>query len=431
MSDSQHSVSTASASVDLFQRINAICALVNEVTDEKELLEESLRQTMSVFGAHRGSIFICKEESGNELVLSAVEGMPISDQKAMVKRMGEGVVGRVAANKQPIVVEDISNDERFKNYKARKSYKTPSFICTPLLVKDKLLGVINITDKHSGHGFSKEELQLLDFLATQIALNYQRVKLHEKFKKIVQESQTLRDELGRSSQEADILKKQVLVQERLASIGKLAGGIAHEFNNPLDGVMRYTNLCLDHLGDEEIVRNYLLEVKNGLNRMAGIVKSLLACSRSSELASQKIDINRSIELAVKDLQAEILHKNIKITKSLTRGLPLILDLGLDRIAINLIRNAVDAIEKEGVIRVKTAQKDDDIIFEVEDSGCGIESERISQIFEPFYTTKDIGRGCGLGLTIVSEIVKNYNGDIHVESKPGDGTKFIVRIPRTI
>lgn len=413
----------------IFAKVAEICAIVNSVQDEKVLLGQSLEQTLALFGAKRGSIFILKEgREGEELVLQAAIGMAMKDQEVLVKRMGEGVVGRVAASKEPIVVEDIGRDERFKGYKVGASYKTASFICAPLLVKDELIGVINITDKGCGSRFSHEELQLLDFLATQIALNFQRAKLYQGFEKVLKETQNLRDELGRSSRETDLLKKQVQLQERLASIGKLAGGIAHEFNNPLDGVMRYTNLCLEQIGEDEVARSYLLEIKRGLNRMAGIVKNLLACSRGVVPTAQKVDVNWAVEQAIDLLQPEILAKDIKIEKEFARDLSPILDLGVERIIANLVRNAIDAIEEEGRIFIRTRAGSGNIVIEVCDTGCGIEAEQIDQIFEPFFSTKDIGRGCGLGLTIVGEIVKGYNGEIKVSSKPRSGTTFTVTIP---
>ena len=271
---------------ELFQQIGDICAAVNAVSSARELLEVSLKKTLDLFGAIRGSIFIL-DENERDLILKIAQGMEVKEQENMVKRLGEGVVGRVAASKKPIFVTDISQDHRFKNYKARSSYKTPSFICAPLLIKDKLIGVISLSDKECGSHFSSNELQLLDFLSSQIALNYRRIQLYQKFKTIEEESQTLKHKLGKSSEEATHLKKQVVLHEKLATIGKLTGGIAHEFNNPLDGVMRYTNLCLDHVKDDEVVRGYLLEIKNGLHRMANIVKSLLACSRTTGPSLQK------------------------------------------------------------------------------------------------------------------------------------------------
>ncbi len=419
------------SSSELFQKIGDICAAVNTVSDEDELLQISLDRTMELFGAVRGSIFILNHNR-KELVLRVVRGIAWAQEEKMIKQLGEGIVGKVAVSKKPIFVDDIANDDRFRNYKARRSYRSPSFLCVPLIIKDVLIGVINIADKDSGLRFSKTELQLLDFLASQIALNYRRVQLYQKFKIIVKESRSLKDELGKSSKQTDDLKRQVELQERLASVGKLAGGIAHEFNNPLDGVMRYTNLCLESTerGGEgcDVCRGYLLEIKHGLNRMANIVRSLLACSRSSAPTLRKIATRDAIQQVVKNLHSDACYRDISVREELDHNLPEVTDLGFDRIVSNLVRNAMDAVDERGEVIVICRQDYDRLILEVRDNGCGIPQDYVDSIFEPFYTTKDIARGCGLGLTIVSEIVKAYNGRIDVKTKENEGTTFVVTIP---
>lgn len=412
----------------LFQKISDICSSVNVTKDSRELLDTSLHQVMELFGAQRGSIFILSENK-KELVLKAARGLEVDEKQKLVKLMGQGIVGRVAETKKPVVVEDIAKDRRFGDLKPRRSYRGPSFICAPLMVKDKLIGVINITDKESGLRFNKDELQLLDFLSTQIALNYRRVNLYQKFKSLEKESELLKTELGKSSAEAKNLKKQIVVQEKLASIGKLAGGIAHEFNNPLDGVIRYTNLSLQHLNaDDEVVRGYLLEIKQGLNRMANIVKSLLACSRNASPSMRTIDVHQKIEQSILEVQPEVVHKNITIEKKIAgTSLPLI-DYGFELIISNLLRNSIDAVDNGGKIRLSTLSGNGFLSIKVWDNGRGIPEELSGKIFEPFFTTKDIEKGCGLGLTIVSEIVKSYNGDINVKSSPKEGTTFTITIP---
>lgn len=415
------------AQFDLFQKVGEICAIVNTAVNCQELLSLSLKLTMTLFGTVRGSIFILSE-NGKDLILKAAEGMRHTEEAEMVKRLGEGIVGQVAKRKLPLVVDDIENDARFHDFRARKSYRTPSFICTPLLIKDKLIGVINIADKESGLRFNKNELQLLDFLASQIALNYRRIQLYQKFKTIVKETQNLKDRLGQSNQEAQNLKKQVFIHERLATIGKLAGGIAHEFNNPLDGVMRYTNLCLEHVKDDEVVRGYLLEIKHGLHRMANIIKDLLACSRNEVPTEENIDFQQALDRSLVGLQTDFAQKNIAIERNIQSGLPLIPDLGLERVLTNLLRNAIDAIPDSGKISIEAKCHNDMLHIKIQDTGVGIPSSETEKIFEPFYTTKAINKGCGLGLTIVYEIVKSYNGRIHLESAPGDGTTFFVNLP---
>ena len=426
MSGSSKSIFQDISQADLFHKINNICGVVDFVNSEDKLFEITLYKVMALFGATRGSIFTLKK-GGNDLVLAVAVGMRQGEEKEMVKRMGGGIVGKVAGEKRAIVVEDIGKDVRFANFKARKSYRTPSFLCVPLMVKDDILGVINITDKESGVHFNAQEMQLLDFLANQIALNYRRIRLYQRFEKSINEAQNLKDKLGASDQETEHLKKQIYIQEKLATLGKLAGGIAHEFNNPLDGVMRYTNLSLEHVHDE-VVRGYLLEVKHGLDRMANIVKNLLACTRNQLMSTERADFKEALDYALAGLKAEIAHKNIEIEKKIQDGVPSILDLGIEGILTNLLRNAADAVSENGKITVRARYTDNILTIMVGDTGRGISKEDSEQIFEPFFTTKDMDKGCGLGLTIVAEIVKSYDGQIHVESNPGKGTVFTINLP---
>lgn len=426
MNVSQKSIFQDMSQADLFYRINDICVAVDSVRSEQELFKISLHKIMALFQAQRGSIFTLNE-NGSGLVLSVAEGIKHGEEQTIVKRLGDGIAGKVAQEKRPIVVEDIESDGRFTNFKARRSYRTTSFICAPLLIKDDLIGVINITDKESGVRFNADEMQLLDFLSSQIALNYRRIELYEKFKHSIQEAQHLKDKLGQSDQEARHLKKQIYIQEKLATLGKLAGGIAHEFNNPLDGVMRYTNLSLEHVHDD-VVRGYLLEVKHGLNRMANIVKNLLACTRNQVLTVERANFKEALDYALAGLKGEIAHKNIIIERKIQEDLPSIQDLGIEGILTNLLRNAVDAIDDAGTITIQAKYVDRILTIIVSDTGRGISTEDPEQIFEPFYTTKKMDKGCGLGLTIVAEIVKSYDGKIHVESRPGKGAVFTINLP---
>ena len=417
------------AQLDAFQQISEICALVATALNEHDLLEKSLQQIMRLVGATRGSIFLLNP-NGKDLTLQTAIGLKKDEQKQMIKKMGEGIIGHVAKRKLPIVVDDIETDDRFHDFKARKSYQTPSFICAPLIIKDQLIGVINITDKESGLRFTKNEMQLLDFLSSQIALNHRRIELYQKFKNIVRETQTLKDRLGQSDQEAQNLKKQIHIHERLATIGKLAGGIAHEFNNPLDGVIRYTNLCLEHIKDDEVVRGYLLEIKHGLNRMATIVRNLLACSRNElPRGEQSVSFQQALERSLASMHMDIEYKNIRVEKKIDDEIPPVKDLGLERILTNIIRNAAEAIEgNNGKITIEAKCQNDILHIKIHDTGVGIAADETEKIFEPFYTTKATNKGSGLGLTIVSEVIKGYNGKIAVESEPGKQTTFFIDLP---
>ncbi len=408
-------------------QVNNLCMIINQKKNTNELLECSLKRIMEFLNARRGSIFILQQNT-KELVLQISNGIiPLGSPK-IIKRLGEGVVGKVAQMRKAILVEDITRDSRFQNFKSRQSYQTSSFICAPLMINDRLLGVINIADKKFGEPFDMAELQFLDFLSTQIAFSYQRIQLYQESRV---QLKTLKEKLDLENEELNHLKKQMITQEKFASLGKLAGGIAHEFNNPLDGVTRYTNLSLAHLKDDEVVRGYLLEIKYGLNRMANIIKSLLACSRNYHSALQRINLNSSIDKVIESLQSEMLLKNITIKKDFLEKIPLIPDKGIELIISNLVKNAIDAINKNGEISITTKNNYEYVVLQVSDSGCGFDPKLTEKIFEPFYTTKNIGKGCGLGLTIVSEIVKSYNGEIRVQSAIHQGSIFTVFIPTEI
>lgn len=399
---------------NLLQKINTICVLCIESLDAQSLLKNALEQMLELFGARRGSVFILDQKT-NALILKVAVGMKVDEKKAMIKYMGQGsIVSRVAHLREPLLVEDFSKDGPFKNYKSRGSYRSQSFICSPLLIKDHLIGVLNIADKDSLKPFTQREFQLANFLCNQIALNYQRISMAH--------------QLGKASEETNGLKKQIASQERLASLGKLAGGIAHDFNNPLDGVMRYNNLCLRHVQDDEVLREYLTEVQMGLKRMANIVKNLLSCARQSPRSNQKVDIHRAIEGALRELHPYFVAKNINLNKDFASGIPQIIDWGVELIVNNLAKNAIDATDRNGTITITTAYDGENIQIMLSDTGRGIPNENIDKIFEPFFTTKDIDQGCGLGLTVVHEIIKCYNGTIDVVSHLNQGTTFTVKLP---
>ena len=167
--------------------------------------------------------------------------------------------------------------------------------------------------------------------------------------------------------------------------------------------------------------------------MANVVRSLLACSRGEPTsATQKVDVNAAVVQAVDSLKIDIGRKNVIVEKHLGAGLPLMIDFGLERIVENLLRNAIDAVSPGGKIIITTARDDQKLTLMVQDNGCGIaNAEEVSKIFQPFYTTKESDRGCGLGLTIVSEVVKVYEGQIDVDSWPGRGTTFVITLPLAV
>ena len=370
---------------NLLQKINTICVLCSESMHIQSLLKNALQETLDLLMSRRGSVFMLDDQTKG-LVLRAGVGMEVGEEEEMIRYLEQGIVDQAAQLKEPFLVE----------------YKSGSFICCPLMIKSRLIGVINIFDKLSRKPFTQRELQLLNFLSNQIALNYQRISMAD----------------------------QLEFQERLVSLGKLAGGIAHDFNNPLDGVMRYTNLCLSHAQSDEVLQEYLMEIQTGLKRMANIVKNLLACARQLPASPYKVNVCKIIEQALKELSPYLASKNIDLVKNFSENLPEIIDLGVERIISSWVKNAIDAIDKNGTIEITASANDGYFKLQEADTGAGISEENLEKIFEPFFTTKNIDQGSGLGLTIVNEIIRCYNGKINVKSHLDQGTTFTVELPVT-
>jgi len=226
------------------------------------------------------------------------------------------------------------------------------------------------------------------------------------------------------------LEKQLDISERMASIGKLAAGVAHELNNPLDGTMRFTNLTLDHTEEGDVRREYLLGAKEGLNRMAKIVASLLTFARQASPTREPTDVNQAIRDALLFTDKRDRRQNIKVVVQLDEQLPPVIAAELHQVFVNLINNAFDAMLKGGTLKITTLPEGKLVKIIFADNGPGIPADIRDNIFDPFFTTKEVGKGVGLGLAICYGIIEKYNGTIEVESSPGEGSVFTVKLPAT-
>ncbi len=226
--------------------------------------------------------------------------------------------------------------------------------------------------------------------------------------------------------EIEQLEKQLLHAEKLATIGQLASGVAHEINNPLGNISLYAQMLLKKTEDEA-ARNKLNIINEEANRAATIVKGLLDFARKSELELAPIDINKEIDKVLNILKSQLKSINVK---TVLQPLPLISgDSGqIEQVIMNLLSNSIQAITENGKIIVETSAKEDHIEISIMDNGCGIPKETLGKIFDPFFTTKKPGEGTGLGLAISYGIIKRHNGSIEVNSEVGKGTTFTIKLP---
>jgi PAS domain S-box-containing protein len=226
------------------------------------------------------------------------------------------------------------------------------------------------------------------------------------------------------------LEEQVLRQERLASLGLLAAGVAHEINTPLTGISSYAQMLLEDCAVDDPRRQTLAKIEKQTQRATDITRSLLNLARPEETVFEPIDCAATVSEVVQLFEPQTRCRNIELTIDVAEDLPRVPGHKgkLQQVLLNLLMNARDAVEGGGEIKLRGRHQGGTVTLEVEDNGVGIADEDLDSIFDPFFTTKGRGRGTGLGLSISYGIVREHDGEIHVESRPGEYTRFYVELP---
>ena len=284
--------------------------------------------------------------------------------------------------------------------------------------------------------------QFLFTLANQISdiayQNWQQARLISELKK----SEAQRDA---AFTEREKLETQLRQAQKMESVGRLAGGVAHDFNNMLSVILGHTEMLLDRVDSDNPLFSSLKEIKMAGERSADLTRQLLAFARKQNIEPKIVNLNEIIDGTLNMLK-RLIRENIELSWQPGENLlPIKVDISqVNQILANLCVNARDALGNTGTITIKTANiyldshftaenpgftEGDFVQMSVSDNGCGMSEESIEKLFEPFFTTKEQGKGIGLGLATVYGIVKQHNGYINVSSRPGEGSTFIIYFPK--
>lgn len=243
---------------------------------------------------------------------------------------------------------------------------------------------------------------------------------------------TLERRVEERSEELVTMQARVAESERLASLGMLAAGVAHEINNPMGGILALTALSLEDMTLEDPNRQNLEEVVRQTERCRDIVRGLLEFSRQSQGDTELVDMNDVVRSTLALISNQALFFNVKLIQNLNPTIPRIIAhrSQLEQVCMNLVVNAAQSMDQPGTITIETAHREDldQVELRVADTGRGIAPDKIGRIFDPFFTTKENGAGTGLGLSIVYGIVTKHRGSISVVSEVGDGSTFTIRFP---
>ncbi len=226
------------------------------------------------------------------------------------------------------------------------------------------------------------------------------------------------------------LEHQLLEREKLSSIGLLAAGVAHEVNTPLAGISSYAQMLLQQVRDDDPKRALLEKIHVQTVRASGIINNLLNFSRTGDSQFREIDINRVLDDTLQLLEPQLRNARFEIIRNYGENLNPAYGSAakLQQVFMNLILNARDAMPGGGRLTIHTRAVDSSLVVDFRDTGVGIAPEHIARIYDPFFTTKEVGEGTGLGLALSYGILQEHNGRIFVESRPGEGAHFTIKLP---
>ncbi len=349
------------------------------------------------------------------LILSAVDGVIAADKKGRIlifNDMAAELFGySVAEAMESLDIRDIYPDQ--KELEVMKALRS---------------------DDYGGRGkLHSYEVEVINKNGEHIPIDLNASIVYEGDREVATIG-FFRDQRGinRMKEELEKTQLQLLQSEKMASLGKLAAGVAHQLNNPLSGITLFTKLVMEEYTLEEGARKDLTRVMEDAERCRDTVKELLEFARQTKHIRRPHDINRAISRTLFLLENQTLFQNIDIEKHLDPNLPPVTSdiQQLNHMFMNIILNAAQAMEGRGDLIIKTTSlpEKEQVRIEISDTGPGIPDEILPQIFDPFFTTKQEGEGTGLGLSLVYGIVQNQGGEIKVQSTLGEGATFIIDLP---
>ena len=337
--------------------------------------------------------------------------------------VGQYKIGRIAAEKQPLLTNNVIGDPSVHDQDWAKKEGMVAFAGYPLLVEDRVLGVMAMFSRHP---LPDAALRGLALVASRIAVSIER---------------------KRAEEERENLHAQLAQSQKMESIGRLAGGIAHDFSNLMSVILLHDDSALEELRSGDPLIEPLTEIRKAAERAVAMTQQLMAFSRKRMLQSEVLNLN-SVIVECEKLVRPMIGEDIHLVFIPGSGLGLVkADRGqLGQIIMNLVVNSRDAMPHGGTLTIETAGVELDeadaranpeakpgsyVRLAVRDTGVGMDQETQARIFEPFFTTKEVGKGTGLGLSMVYGIVKQSGGFIKVHSEQGRGTEFKIYLPRVL
>lgn len=382
-----------------------------------------------IMHADEGSLMLFDEEK--KLNIAASLGIDDSIVRNVHLRIGERVAGQAMRDKRDfLVIGGLENYPKFQGIEGNPRVRS-SIVC-PLIYQNEVLGVLNLNRTKTTNNFSAADLRNASTFASQVAHGIQNARLYQAL-------ETKIAELKESNLRLQETQNQLVESEKLASIGRLVAGVAHELNNPLTAVLGYAHLMLnDELKGKERAKEQVCSQLSIISREAQrcrqIVQDLLTFARHHEPRREAVNPCALIDEVFDVLQFELKKWNIEVARQYPQPQPTIQvdPHQLRQVFLNILVNARDALQQitgSRKITVLVQEKPGNILQVIlSDTGPGISKKNINKIFEPFFTTKGVGKGTGIGLSLSYGVIQSHGGTIRAESEEGRGASFIINLP---
>ena len=441
------------------QTLYEVSNKINTNLNLKDLLNQIMDLAIELLNAEKGLIFLNKPESG-KLEVEIARAMDKRTLKNVLE-LSRSMVEKVARDRESILVEKTPDTSGASKSIVR--FKIKSLLCVPLKSKDDLLGVIYLDTTKTKNLFKHDDLLFLEAfanlagIAIENAKNYQELdNLNTNLENLVKERtkdlQQKHEQLKATHEELKSTQLQLIQAEKMASLGKLVAGIAHEVNSPLgtihsniDVFSRGLKRIKSQLGNfnKAYEKNQILDItemldniqeltqtnKEATQRIQKIVQSLKSFARLDEGEIIEVDIHDGIDSTL-DLIQNSYRDRIEIKKNYGEIPLLRCNAGqLNQVFMNVLVNACEAIKGKGKIQIQTKQDNNNIRIEIIDTGIGINSENLTKVFDPGFTSKTRGIGTGLGLSISYRIIQEHDGTINLKSETGKGTTVTITLPK--
>ncbi|GAB4454629.1 MAG: hypothetical protein Kow0031_36540 [Anaerolineae bacterium] len=412
--------------IDELDSLNQIGQAITSTLDLQKTLTLITDHTIRLMDVAAASVALIDADK-NDVWFAAASGEGSEAVLGLRMARGSGIAGWVADQGESVIVPDVQSDSRFFAGMDRQSgFYTRSILCVPLQTKEGTIGAIEVMNKRVGT-FNQEDMRLLQALAAPAATAIEHARLYE------EKTATIR-RLAET-------QTQLIQSAKLAAVGELAAGVAHEINNPLTSILGLTSLLLETPPNEpldEPGREDLKIIHRESQRARDIVRGLLNFARADLPNRRPTDFSQLVDEAIFLVFTKRVSHAIELDKNLADLPSILVDPGqIKQVIVNLLNNAVQSMLPENGrparLSVTTAVEPDEtglpcVICHVADTGNGIEPEILPKIFDPFFTTKEVGQGTGLGLSVSYGIIQRHGGSISVSSVPGQGTTFTISLP---